>query len=157
MKTEKIAADIAESVVEKDNEITLSTGVKLSLKRVNSYAYIEFQRKHKKPKPPVVFLEEHGREQENPDNPDYIEQLEQWNTERMMGIIDITLILGTECTHVPAGIPKMDSDSWLESLAVAFGGDIVFKNNKERYLWWLKYIASTDEDIAKIATKVALS
>ena len=157
MNTIKIASDIASENKKqgKLNTLTLSTGVELRLKPVQSYVYVEFEKRHKRPKPPVVFIEEHGREQENPDDPAYRDKLIDWEREHTMGLLDVALVLGTELISKPESIPDVDSDEWIDGLEIALGEDLTFKNKKERYLYWLKYVGASDEDLQPIMSGIA--
>src|SRR5437016_985353 len=59
-------------------------GLVLRLKRVSRLVIVEAGRKIPVPRPPTMYIEEKGREEENPDDPDYILELNAANYERGM-------------------------------------------------------------------------
>ncbi len=69
------------------NTLTLSNGVVLRLKSVPAFLAAQFTRKIQRPKPPRQFIERLGREEENPDHPDYLEALEKYATDLRMAYI----------------------------------------------------------------------
>lgn len=96
------------------------------------------------PKPPVVYIEDKEREEENPNDPDYLEAVQEFNMERGMLSLAVYVSMGTEVQTLPAGMESAESDDWANELR-RFGLDIADKG-RERYFQWVKYYAVSDAD-----------
>lgn len=102
------------------------------------------------PQVPKIWMEEKGREEENPDHPAYLKALSDRANEIGMRIIEATLLVGTELVSIPDGIAKPSDNSWIKRVELT--GKILNQNDKdERYLTWLRFYAvETQEDLNKI-------
>ncbi len=136
-----------------DGLIRLSTGVVLKPRRIPNLMFAEVVRFFKRPKVPVVYIEDIGREEENPNDPAYQEAVAAYTNELSMAIVDLMIVSGTEINSVPKGFPKPEDDSWYEEFDAVFS---MFGHNdtlttKKRYLKWVKFCAApTEQDIASI-------
>jgi|TARA_Y100000310_G_scaffold15622_1_gene15678 hypothetical protein len=134
----------------KDGKITLSTGVVFKIKDVPVMVLgaIKSRMAASRPKVPVIFIEDKDREEPNPNDPDYIAAVEDWEAELTEEIIDAIIVLGVGLDSVPEGMDKPDGDIWAGQLAkvrVEVSGS---KGSDERLLSWIKlYAASSEEDI----------
>lgn len=132
-----------------DSFITLSTGVKIKPIRIPNMIFPEITNRFEKPPIPRVFIEDLGREEENPNDPVYIEKLSEWQNAFSKAIVDTMIVLGTETVFVPGDVEKETSQRWLGKLKVIGldpGNDEIL-----RYLYWIKYVAAPmDEDIQSI-------
>ena len=126
----------------KTEDITLSTGVVLRCKAVSRSLFADLLARHPLPKPPVIYLPDKGREEDNPDHPDYIEKVKQHNIEIAKSLSDAMVLLGTEVIDIPKGLPKQDDRDWLEEMRV-LGFDL--RPGPERYLAWVKFKAVANE------------
>jgi hypothetical protein len=139
-------------VTKADDTFTLSTGVVLKPTRVPSMVFPELMSRMERPKPPRVFIEDIGREEENPADPDYQSRLEIFNAEYTKAIIDTMIILGTEVVYVPDNVAKETDTRWTLKIK-ALG--IVPTDEIQRYLLWVKFVAATDnKDIEAIMREV---
>jgi len=120
--------------------VTLSTGVVLKIKPFPRTFIFAVTGRIKKPKPPLVFIESKGREEENPDDPDYQEALEKWAVDVANAGNDVALLRGCEIESIPEGLPGPDSKEWKNEMEVY--GLPMIKNPVARYLSWLKAIAA---------------
>jgi len=125
-----------------------SNGIVFRFKRVSRMIIADAGRKIRDPKVPVVMNEDKGREEENPNHPDYIEALADANYRRGMLAVNVYLSMGTEIVTLPEGIVPPEDCSWEEDLA-AFDLDIPAKG-KARYVAWLKYYALNDDDSSEL-------
>jgi hypothetical protein len=123
--------------------IRLSTGVILTAKKISGFLMQEVVRQFPKPKPPMWHNEEMGREEPNPDNPKYVEELSEREANIGLAMIDLFIIAGSEYKSHPRSIPGPDDSSWVDDLQAI--GMEVGENKKKKYLMWIKYIAAPDE------------
>lgn len=130
-----------------------SNGVVLKLKRVSRFAIVEAGRKIPVPKVPTTYVADKDRQEENPNDPDYIAALAESNYQRSMMTITASLVLGTEIISLPKGMPGPEDDEWYEVLDAL---DItVPKDNKRlRYSAWLKYVCLADEEFMDLMNLV---
>jgi hypothetical protein len=141
------------NTLEKKGMIELSTGIVLRAKKVPNMVYADLTRKFPRPKPPRVFIKDIGREEENPDDPNYIAALDAWNSDVALSMVDVMILLGTAIESVPEDMEKPDGTQWSEDLEII--GLPIGTNQRKRYLMWVKhYAAPSDEDIALITEQV---
>lgn len=137
----------------KDGKLTFSTGVVLKIKEVPAWGFVEIkkQMRPERPKVPIVHIEEKGRDEENPSDPDYIEATEAYNTKLTERLIDMIIILGTEFDSAEDGFPLPEEDSWAQKLTMV-GLTVPEKTEKgERYLAWVKLCAApSNEDFVSL-------
>lgn len=130
-------------------EVTLSCGVVLKFKPVPSAAIREAVIRIKAPEVPRVLIEEKGREEENPNDPDYIFAVAEHKAAQALVANDVILLLGTEVASVPESVYAVSDKGWIEELAVV-GIEVDGGNAAARKLAWLKFYAiRTDEDTLK--------
>lgn len=126
--------------VRRPKEVTLSSGVRLLVKPVTPYLIQEAMARIPRPVVPKVMLEEKGREEENPDDPQYAEALEEYNRKTQEVGANVMLGAGTSLLSVPEDMVGPEDDSWLELLEFV-GVPAEFTGPRYRYLAWLKYYA----------------
>lgn len=131
--------------------LKLSTGVVLHIQDVAIAAFgaVKTQMYAQRPKVPEVWIESKDRSEPNPNDPDYIAALEDWNERTSIRMLDAAIILGTYHETLPEGFPEPQSKAWASTFAT-IGIDIP-KDGPERYLAWVRYRAApTAEDISEI-------
>jgi len=79
-----------------DKIITLSTGVRVRLHTVSSTLTEDLRLAIPMPKVPVVWIEAKEREEENPNDPDYIEKCKEVDIGRGRAVIDALITFGVE-------------------------------------------------------------
>lgn len=112
--TEKAVVDAAKQIASGQGEeqiITLSTGVCVRLHPVSSSLVEEMKAAVPMPPVPVVYIEAKDREEENPNDPRYIDAVEEVNRKRGDAILDALLIFGVELLD---GLPE--DNTWLKKL-----------------------------------------
>jgi len=140
---------IADTKKDSQNEITLSSGVVLRATKANPMTLITVMSRYPRPKPPMVYIEVMGREMENPDNPDYIERVKNWQIESNTQVLNALIILGTELVSVPKGVQKPSDEKWLKKYQV-LEMPIHPDNEDWRYLTWVKFVAAPEESDLEI-------
>src|SRR3990172_6956542 len=150
---ERIAAAVNKGG-EGPRPLPLSTGVVLLIKRVPVMlpTDIAAEALRVQPKVPRVFVEALDRVEENPDDPDYKWGLQQWQAGMLLDMNTAFILLGTEPTTIPEGVPAADAAEFLEQIKI-LRRDV--EGPRARYLAWGKYCAAPDQnDIASIVREV---
>jgi hypothetical protein len=127
--------------------LTLASGVRLKLRPPAPKAITLRQEQFEltKPKPPMVYIEDKGREEPNEADPDYVYALELHEAKRSEMITDILALTGTSLDHLPEGMEGPESD-WFADLLLALKID-VSPARAGRYVQWLKYHAATETEL----------
>ena len=95
----------------KSEVTTLSTGVKAIVKPVPSFMIDNMVSQIKEPKPPKQFDETKQREEENPFDPEYLQAIDDANSERGQATMKAMISFGIELVD---GVP--DPELWLPKL-----------------------------------------
>lgn len=138
---------------------TLSTGVVLRLKSVPPLAIREASLSIRPPAIPTVYMEDKGREEENANDPDYLQAMNRYALEQLFRVSDVLMLLGTSIVgEVPEGVFGPDSDEWmepLEALGIALPENV--RTNKHvRYLAWLRlYAVRSEQEVAYLMGRIA--
>lgn len=157
-KSSEIEDRVLKAVSGSDNDtgngsVRLSSGVILKVKKVSGFLMQEVIKQFPKPKVPMWHNEDMGRDEPNPDDPTYKEQLSERDANIGLAIIDLFIVSGTQLKDIPQGIPGPADDGWTDELE-AIDMEISTKPMK-RYLMWVKFVACPDEnDVASIVSKV---
>lgn len=129
--------------------VILSCGVVLRFKPVPSLAIREAAMRIEAPQVPVVHMEDKDRDEENPNDPDYLRAVAEYEAAKALVANDVILLLGSDIESVPEGIAALQDQSWVQDLQ-ALGIEFDTENHAARKLAWLKfYILRTDEDSIK--------
>jgi len=155
--TSQVVSKAARSLKNENEQsglITLSTGVILTPTIVPNMLYLEIMGRFKAPKIPRFFNEDLGREEENPNHPDYIAEMQEYTQEMSKAMIDLMILFGTEINKCPKGVDPLESSKWVNKLKLThfeFDPD----DEYDRYLNWIKAVAApSDEDIEAISVGV---
>lgn len=127
----------------REDLVTLSTGVILKINKVSRSIYADILAQFTEPDIPTVYIEDKGREEENPDDPAYKKRLRKYNVDVSKALSDATILLGTELHECPSDVTPMSNREWLDKMA-ALRYDV--KNKSNRYLLWVKTVAIGDEN-----------
>ena len=145
-----------EQAGEDDNLIRLSTGVILKSNPFPRTMLADIVRKFPEPKVPMFYNEDKERDEENPNDPDYIEAVKKYQFDLTFALVDLGICYGTSIKELPKDIDNPYSSDWVDTCN-ALGLEVP-ANKKLRYLKWVKYIAAPEEkDIEAIADKVLAS
>jgi len=144
------AARAIESTKEDElNEITLSNGIKLSSKPIPPLLLTRAGAEVPRPQVPTAYLEDKGREEPNPDDPDYIQALQKYQMDLGEAATNVSLVVGTKIEHVPEELSHPDDEDWVQDLEAA-GLQLKIDTEPARKLAWLRYYAlSTVRDYNK--------
>ena len=123
-----------------NNRVTLSNGVVLGVRPVPPLAIRQAVLNVPKPPVPVTFLEDKGREEENPNDPEYLEALAAYRDATGQAALNVLLLMGTKLESLPEGLCGPDGDEWLGDLEF-LGLTIDKENPRARYLAWLQFYA----------------
>lgn len=147
-------AEAAELVSENGRlSVELSTGVVLKLRPVPRHFMYEATRRFTSPQVPVVFIEDKGREEENPSDPEYIGAVQKYLADISNAATDVALLRGTEIEHKPEEVPGPDSKEFLEEMEYLKIG--MLDNKRARYLYWIKsFAAPMPDDIDKLLSEL---
>lgn len=136
--------------------IELSTGVVLRSKPVSRNIFADILSEHVPPRVPVSYNQDKGREEDNPQDPDYLAEMQRYNTQLARSMSDALIVLGTEFERKPDTLPSFDDETWLEEVELL--RVYKTKTRRGRYLAWVKTVAiATDEDFAAISSSVKRS
>lgn len=90
------------------------------------------------PKPPEVWIEDHGRYEPNPADPGYNNELSVYSNKVSACIHQIIMMRAIDVFSVPETIPTADSDEWFEGLEDYF--EIPKGRLARKAMWLLDYI-----------------
>jgi len=137
-----------------DPIFTLSSGVVLRAKKLAPMLMtgLVMALEETKPKPPVVVIASKGREEENPNDPDYVERLSVYQGHMATVTFNAFVLEGTVVIEAPSNLPGMDDEDWLDRMRL-LGKHVQTK--AERYVAWFESVACADAaDIGKIMEEV---
>lgn len=149
-------------IADKPGELTLSNGIVLRLKAPPQHLIREVSSRVPAPEIPVVMIEEKGRKEENPSDPDYQAALVKWNNDQALAAADVALLMGTECLSVPPDMFRPEEDGWLSFLKiVGVEPDLGTPSEAhpltpERYWAWLRFYALRNDEDSFLAVRSPL-
>ena len=100
-----------------DSLIRLSSGVILESKsNITPMLFLDIMdiMDKEKPKVPVVYVDALGRYEANPDHPDYLARIKDWNTVYARKMSDALILLGTKINFIPPEIPGPEDNEWIQ-------------------------------------------
>lgn len=149
-----VAAELAESNANPSPRIvTLSNGAELRMKPVPPLVFRQIAERIPEVPVPEVFLEDRGRVEPNPNDPDYLKAVEK----RLYGVFaefqNAMFVLGVEVVSPGTCLP-MEEDDWLDQLELV-GIHPNVSNRFQRQLSWLTNVALVSEvDIAYVVQAI---
>lgn len=137
----------------KSQVIVLKTGVEIEVRQVGYWIVADAVARIKPPKVPKQFIEDKGREEENPAHPDYLAAMEDYQTQRTETFYRAYLYFGTSVLKAPKGMLSHEEEWWEEFEAVGIPAP---QNKVERYVQWLKLVACRGDadELNRIANAV---
>lgn len=142
-------------------EFELSNGIVLTMRPVPPMLLQAVNQEFAPPDPPRVYIEEKGRDEPNPNDPEYAKTLLRLSAEQDLAINDLVLAVGTTVKSIPEGYFGPDEDGWIANIEFAnrlTGRNLVIdkEDSIRRYLQWLRFYAmETGMDVA-LATGLPL-
>jgi len=135
--------------------VTLSTGIVLRTLEVNPYMLRMIELQWPEPQPPIVMIEDKGRAEPNPDDPQYLDDHTAWEALKGEAGMNYMLLAGTRVESIPAGMYGPGDDGWLDVLDL-IGLPTDFSSETRRYMAWLRsYALATATDYLLAASAVA--
>ena len=139
------------------DRIELANGIVLALKTVPPLLIGDAARRVPQPPIPVVHSEAKDRDEENPADPQYLQDLVKWRAERDEAGLNVALIMGTEPVTIPDGMYPPSSDEWITEIEATYAAidmdppEIDRDREAARYLAWCRlYAFSTEYDLVRI-------
>lgn len=158
METSSTLSEIAlefEREGEADNLIVLSSGVRLEARPVPPLLFQRVASRFSFPEPPVVYIEEKGRNEPNPNDPAYLAECKRIEEEQRVAMLDAAIMMGVRVVEIPEGIPSPDDDDWVGAVEYLTGERVPSDSKPIRVLMWLKYYAAqTADDLIRIEKAV---
>jgi len=135
-------------------ELTLSTGITLKLKPVPQAVIRRAASKVPRPVPPKFFVPDKDREEENPDDPDYLRAVDEWTAQQALAVQKVVYLMGTEPAMIPDGAEGPQGQGWPEvPLYLGIISEEELENPYLRYIAWLEtYAARTEKDQLDLLT-----
>lgn len=134
-----------------ETELTLSTGVRVRLHSVSSSLVEELKAAVPMPDVPTVYIADKDREEENPNDPRYIEAVDRVQTERASAALDALILFGVELLD---GVPE--DDRWeknlkmLERLHKLDLAKFDLSDDYDREFLYKRYVAVAGADLRTI-------
>lgn len=134
----------------RETDYICRNGLHVRIKKINGRIMVDAVKKLPVPKVPKVWMEEKGREEENPNHPDYQEAIASYTFAQEEIAFNVTFALGVDVIDIPDSLEPIESTEWSDRLKEAWemSGidiDIPAEGNRRKVLW-LKYYAIPDED-----------
>jgi hypothetical protein len=141
--------------------VELANRIILRVHPVASHLIREAARRVPEPAVPRHWVESRGKDrddpndpgwEENPDSPTYKRAYAEWAITSDLAAYKVALILGTRIEHIPEGLDRPESDTWIEDIraAAAAAGieppEVRTEPPQARYLDWLRFYAIPSED-----------
>jgi hypothetical protein len=134
--------------------VTLSNGVVLKCSPIPPLLLRLAGSEIEAPAVPTFLNEAKGREEENPEDPDYKRALLDHRLRVGDAAMNIMLAVGTSIEHIPDGVSKPEDDDWIDTLKSA-GISVEHATPKARYISWLRmYAVATTEDLNSLTRAV---
>lgn len=139
---------------EASREFRLANGVTLSLKPVPPLLMRRAVANLSPPKVPTVYIDEKGREEENPNDPAYVAAVSEYEQKTFDVGINVLLLAGTAIADVPSGVSAPEAEEWVEQ-AKMLGVEVDVSSPRARYLSWLQlYALSSLDEIVRVTGAV---
>ncbi len=138
------------------SELTLSNGIVLSLRPIPPGIIERAIARLEKPKVPKITLKDKGVEEENPNDPEYIDALAIRERKVIETSTNVMLLVGTAIKSIPDGLYGPDTDGWFDAEMMGYlGVETEMKTKYDRYLSWLNlYGLACQEDVLVVLSAV---
>ncbi len=144
-----MTSDSEAELIKDPNRIELSNGVVLKIKTVSrnaiSYAARNAMKEHPEPQLPMVWIEDKGRHEPNPLDPDYAQAYKLHQVEVAARVLDVLYARAIEVVEIPGDVGGPDSQEFRDYLELAMGEELR-KSKLGKWVQWLRYWAVPDGD-----------
>lgn len=139
----------------KSDEFLCASGLLLELRKVSRFVVLGVGKQIPMPKVPTMYIEDKGRVEENPNDPDYLAAVRDASNERGLFVISTIIALGTRIKFKPEDMEGPEEDDWLDTLEGLSIVDVPRNNQRLRYSAWLRYVGLPDNvEFDKLTTQV---
>lgn len=123
-------------------------GLIFKLKKFPNMVIRDAVMKLPEPKVPTWHSPDKDREEPNPEDPKYKEDVREYNYRIAMTAINISLVLGTELVDVPEGMSKPQDTEWSDPLVAL---NIEIPDDKyNAYLSWVRWYALGEDELSAL-------
>lgn len=131
---------------DQDPVYKLESGVKLRFHKFSPLLLNQIAQTigENEPKPPMVFDENKEREEENPNDPDYVAAKTRWAAATSVRLLRALVSAGTNLESKPDDMMAADSDdfeTFMELVEIPISGSA-----QGRYTQWVMYVALTSPE-----------
>lgn len=134
---------------ESEDTYTSKSGVKFKLVPMSKMLIVDATKRLDKPKPPVIHIEEKDRTEENPNDPQYMEDVQIYNANRANLIMAIVFAYGCEVIEIPEGFSSVTDTDWSDDLA-EFGVPIPIKGRARKAAWIRYHLVPDDNELTQL-------
>lgn len=154
-----VAAANSGQAAKRIKELELENGIILALKPVPPLLLREAARNIRDPEVPIWHDPDKGRDEPNPNDPDYLLGIAEAREKRSQAAMTVALLTGTAIISVPEGMYRPEQDEWIADIRAAYeiaGTTVELHDHPERarYLDWLRYYAISSETEMFVLTKL---
>lgn len=135
--------------------LTLSTGIEAIIIPVGATLIEEVVASIPDPKPPMWHNPDKDRDEENPNDPAYLEELEKTQRRRAIAAMEAMLVFGMEL-DVPEDDGWIKKLRFLEKRGAIDLSNIDFEDEMERDLAYKKFVAVGTNDLILLGEKAGL-
>ena len=152
------AVDVAKERRDRDEAAVLSTGVKARFVPVAASLISDVVSRIKNPPIPVVYIKEKERDEENPNDPEYLRLVQEAEEHRTRATLDTIILFGIDLVD---GIP--DDDLWvkklryMEKLGHLDLKDYDLDDPDEREFLYKRFIAVSSDDIMEVLRRSGIT
>lgn len=139
---------------EAEDILTLSTGVVLDLLQPSPILVDNLMRSFSADEPhiPKVWIKDKERDEENPNDPDYLAAMEAWYAESGMRSIKALLPTGSRIRSKPEDMPGPEEPDFADLMDTM--GQPLGKSRFSRYTQWVLLYATNPQDLAILGVKL---
>jgi hypothetical protein len=141
--------------IDEDRYYVASNGLRLVIKKVPLFLLRDAFLRLQEPKPPTIFIQEKGRSEENPSDPEYLLARSEYTNKMGSLGADILIMSGVTVDSVPDDLEKPEDEGWAEIVTDILGEGAIPEKGLRRRLAWLKYYALPGGELQELAMKVA--
>lgn len=156
--TDPEIVEAAAAAIEGDelpDTLPLQSGVVLRLRPIPPGLLRKAAARIPEPVVPKVWLDDKEREEENPNDPNYLAALAKRSEEQALAQMDVAILYGTSIAEVPEGTPQPDDEEWsVDLIEDGFITEEDLGSYRKRYLNWVLLYALRGGDEAKLFGRV---
>lgn len=138
-------ATLVDEKKERDHKgpYTTERGVVLKYDKVSSDAVRKAWTAIPVPKPPMIFIQDRGREEPHPHDPGYLNELNQYNAKINLVVRMIYFMRGLTVIKIPEDMPGPESSDWYEGLEEFM--DVPKSPMARKAAWLMDYVCNDHE------------